>query len=38
VLEEGVNLGEMDAVLLRKIEELTLYIIQLENRIKALEK
>jgi hypothetical protein len=38
VLENGVNLGEMDAILLRKIEELTLYVIELENRIKQIEK
>ena len=33
----GVELGEMDRRLLQKIEELTLYIIQLEKRIKDLE-
>jgi hypothetical protein len=38
VKEEGINLGEMDAVLLRKIEELTLYIIEQDKRIKELEK
>jgi hypothetical protein len=38
VLEEGINLGEMDAVLLQKIEELTLYIIEQEKRIEELEK
>ena len=37
VKKEGVNLGEMDAILLQKVEELTLYIIQLENRISELE-
>ncbi len=31
VLENGVNLGEMDALLLRKIEELTLYVIELQK-------
>ncbi|WP_264536557.1 hypothetical protein [Flavobacterium sp. N1736] len=31
VLENGINLGEMNAKLLQKIEELTLYIIQQEN-------
>lgn len=31
VLDKGVNLGEMDALLLKKIEELTLYMIQLKN-------
>jgi hypothetical protein len=36
--EEGIDLGEMDAVLLKKIEELTLYILQLEERIATIEK
>ena len=31
VLEEGVSVGEMDAVLLRKIEELTLYLLEMEQ-------
>jgi hypothetical protein len=31
---EGYNLGQMDDLLLRKIEELTLYIIQLEEMLK----
>jgi len=30
---EGQDLGKMDALLLRKIEELTLYIIELERRL-----
>ncbi len=30
---EGLDLGRMDALLLRKIEELTLYIIELEKRL-----
>ncbi len=34
---EGVNLGEMDAILLKKIEELTLYIIDLEERLNNVE-
>ncbi len=33
VTENGINLGEMDAVLLRKIEELTLYTIQQEKEL-----
>ena len=37
VKEKGINLGEMDAILLQKIEELTLYIIDLEKRLKILE-
>ncbi len=35
--EKGVDLGEMNRVLLEKVEELTLYIIQLEERIKIIE-
>ena len=38
VLENGVNLVEMNMKLLEKIEELTLYIIVQEKRIKALEE
>lgn len=35
---EGLKLGEMDMVLLKKVEELTLYIIQLNERLDRLEK
>jgi hypothetical protein len=38
VLENGVNLGEMDAILLRKIEELTLYVIELEQKYQTLQE
>ena len=45
VKKNGINLGEMDATLLKKIEELTIYVIelkkeneQLKNRISKLEK
>ncbi|OMP31648.1 fibronectin type III domain-containing protein [Mangrovimonas sp. DI 80] len=38
VLERGIGLGEMNAVLLEKIEELTLYILQQEARIQQLEE
>lgn len=31
VMQNGTNLGEMDAILLQKIEELTLYVIDLKN-------
>lgn len=31
IIEEGVNLGEMNALLLEKIEELTLYMIELKK-------
>jgi hypothetical protein len=33
-----MNVGEMSATLLQKIEELTLYIIDLNKRIAELEK
>lgn len=35
--QEGISLGEMQNLLLRKIEELTLYTLQQEKRIKELE-
>ena len=38
VENDGVSMGEMQAKLLQKIEELTLYIIQQNNRISELEK
>lgn len=38
VEENGIFLGEMDAKLLQKIEELTLYTIQQEKKIQKLEK
>jgi hypothetical protein len=37
VAKDGVNLGEMQACLLQKIEELTLYVIQQNKRIQILE-
>lgn len=37
VLKNGNNLAETDAILLRKIEEQTLYILELEERICRLE-
>ena len=37
VAETGVVLGKMNKVLMEKVEELTLYILQQEERIKALE-
>ncbi len=36
--KNGINLGPMTSALLEKVEELTLYIIQLEKRIKTLEE
>ena len=38
VTENGINLGEMDAKLLQKIEELTLYLIAQNKKIEELEK
>jgi len=38
VEKEGINLGEMDAKLLEKIEELTLYSIEQNKKIQKLEK
>ena len=38
VLENGVNVVEMQAKLLQKIEELTLYVIEQNKRIETLEK
>jgi hypothetical protein len=37
VKEQGVNIGNMDAILLQKIEELTLYVLQLEDEINKLK-
>lgn len=37
VEEDGIDLGEMDAKLLQKIEELTLYIIEQQKQIEALK-
>ncbi|TCC97693.1 hypothetical protein [Pedobacter hiemivivus] len=37
VKTNGIDLGEMNAKLLQKIEELTLYIIDLEKRVKTIE-
>ncbi len=36
--DEGINVSEMNALLLRKIEELTLYVIELKNEIEELKK
>lgn len=38
VLENGIELGQMDAKLLQKIEELTLYLIEQNKEIQALKK
>ena len=38
VIKDGVNLGEMDAILLQKIEELTLYVIELKKENEELKE
>lgn len=38
VKEEGIELGAMDAKLLQKIEEMTLYLLQKEEQIQKLEE
>lgn len=38
VVEQGLDVAAIEAVLLGKVEELTLYVIQLHERIKELEK
>jgi Phage T4 tail fibre len=38
VKEKGMGVGEMQNKLLKKVEELTLYVIQQDKRIKALEE
>jgi hypothetical protein len=35
VAKDGINLGEMDATLLKKIEELTLYLIEQNKKLEA---
>lgn len=37
VFKQGIDLYEMNVMLLQKIEELTLYILNLESRIQELE-
>jgi hypothetical protein len=37
VKKEGIDLGSMDAKLLQKIEELTLYVIQQQKEIDELK-
>lgn len=37
VTENGINLGEMDAKLLQKIEELTLYMIEMNKQVQELK-
>ncbi|HPM10432.1 MAG TPA: hypothetical protein PK941_08315 [Paludibacter sp.] len=37
MIEKGINVGEMNALLLKKIEELTLYVIGQQKEINALK-
>lgn len=37
IREKGLNIGEMEGLLLRKIEELTLYIIHQDEKIEAMQ-
>ncbi|PKP44946.1 MAG: hypothetical protein CVT95_09970 [Bacteroidetes bacterium HGW-Bacteroidetes-12] len=38
VKENGIDLAQMDAILLQKIEELTLYIIELKKEMNKLKE
>mgnify|MGYP000894720769 CR=1 FL=1 len=38
VMKNGINTAEMDAILLQKIEELTLYIVKLNKEIELLKQ
>jgi hypothetical protein len=38
ILEEGLNVGDMNKILMEKVEELTLHLIEQDKRIKELEK
>jgi len=38
VLENGVNVGEMNSILLKKVEELTLYMIELKKENELMKK
>ena len=38
VVKDGVDVGEMDAKLLKKIEELTLYVIELQKEVTKLQQ
>ncbi len=37
VLEQGIDLGEMNGLLLKKIEELTLYLLEQDRKINTLQ-
>jgi len=38
IKKNGLNVGEMNAILLKKVEELTLYVLELNKTVKAQEK
>ncbi len=38
VIEEGIDVGQMNVILLKKVEELTLYLIEMERRMSQMEK
>ncbi|MFA5417143.1 MAG: hypothetical protein WC341_01665 [Bacteroidales bacterium] len=38
VLNDGIELGEMNALLLKKVEELTLYVIELKKELDEVRK
>jgi hypothetical protein len=38
VKKDGINVAQMDALLLQKIEELTLHLIEQDKRVKAIER
>lgn len=38
VKQNGVSVGDVEAILLKKVEELTLYIIELNKKLEAQQK
>lgn len=38
VEKEGIDVGEMNKILLQKIEELTLYVIELEKKMDTINQ
>jgi hypothetical protein len=38
VAEKGIDLGEMNTLLLKKVEELTLYVVDLNKKVEVLQK
>lgn len=37
IMEQGLNLGEMNKILMQKVEELTLQVIELNKQVKELK-